>query len=85
MTAAASAPIAAAPSAAGLREHVVRRGEHLWSIARDDLADHGADTTVDHVAAHWRRLVEQNRDRLGGDPDLVLPGQVVLLPAPPTS
>lgn len=60
-------------------EHVVRAGEHLWSIARDALAAAGLATDDLAVARHWRRLVDANRDRLGGDPDLVHPGQVVAL------
>lgn len=50
---------------------VVQPGDHLWSIA--------ARTAPGDVVRYWVQLVEANRDRLP-DPDLVLPGQVLVLP-----
>jgi nucleoid-associated protein YgaU len=34
------------------------------------------------VAPYWRAVIDANRDRLAvpGDPDLILPGQVIVLP-----
>lgn len=64
--------------------HEVRTGDHLWSIAHDHLAAvTDADPTDDEVAAHWRDVIDANRDRLvdADNPDLLLPGQEVLLPA----
>lgn len=64
----------------------VRPGDHLWSIALAELVRRrgtGADdlATAD-VAAYWAAVVEHNRDRLrSGDPDVVLPGETILLPA----
>ena len=59
------------------REHVVRPGEHLWSIA----ATIAGDTHPEQVARYWRRLVETNRERLrSGDPDLLYPGERLRLP-----
>ena len=36
------------------------------------------------VIGHWRRLVEANRARLldPGNPDLLMPGQALILPDP---
>lgn len=71
------APVAAAG------EHEVVAGEHLWSIAADHLAAHlDHDASEAEVAAHWRRLIEANRDRLANpdDPDLIFPGQRFVLP-----
>lgn len=63
-------------------EWTVEQGDHLWSIAeRVVSADHpGADD--DTTARYWALLVEANRDRfvVPDDPDLILPGQRLLLP-----
>lgn len=52
---------------------VVQPGDHLWSIAERSAPG--------DVVPYWVALVEANRDRLA-DPDLVLPGQVLVLPDP---
>jgi len=62
-----------------LHRHVVQRGESLWSIAAADLEAAGRGT--ERIAAHWVRIVELNRDRVrSGNPDLIYPGEVVVLP-----
>lgn len=61
---------------------VVMPGDHLWSISRRRL-EHASDGAVsnDAVASYWRRVIDANRDRLhSGDPDLIYPGETVLLP-----
>lgn len=50
---------------------VVRAGDTLWHLAIDH------DTT-------WPELYELNRDVIGSDPDLIHPGQRLLLPTPET-
>jgi LysM domain len=66
----------------------VASGDNLWSIARDHLAKApggGSDEpTNSEVAAYWTQVKEANQDRLR-DPDLIKPGQMVVLPpiAPP--
>jgi hypothetical protein len=70
----------AAPEAG---EHEVVAGEHLWSIAADHLAAHLDRTPTEaEITPHWQRLVEDNRDRLANpdDPDLIFPGQRLVLP-----
>jgi nucleoid-associated protein YgaU len=80
-----SAPVpdwpAPLPAAA---DHVVVRGDCLWDIA----AARGRDQTglaptnreiADAVAAWWGA----NRDVIGPDPDLLIPGQVLRPPDPP--
>lgn len=63
------------------REVVVRRGDHLWRLAVRELRRSGRHPDVHEVAAYWRRVVERNRDRIAsGDPDLIVPGEVVVLP-----
>ncbi|GIU85197.1 MAG: hypothetical protein KatS3mg008_1972 [Acidimicrobiales bacterium] len=63
----------------------VRRGEHLWSIAEEFLAEVlGRPPTTSETAAYHRRLIEANRHRLfdPDDPDLVFAGQTFTLPRP---
>ena len=70
-------PAPAPPPAAAANEWVVAPGESFWSIAEDVV---GAGTTAE-ITAYWRTLIDANRDRLvTPDPDLVLPGQVFVLP-----
>lgn len=54
--------------------HVVRAGESLWSIAASS-APEGSD-----LDARWRAIWAANRDVVGDDPDLILPGQRLRLP-----
>ena len=56
---------------------VVRRGDTLWSIARDHL---GPDASDAEVAAHWPRWHAANRGVIGPDADALLPGQVLRPP-----
>lgn len=59
---------------------VVRPGDSLWSIAAAAL---GPDADQGEVSTHWRRVHELNRDVIGPDPDLIHPGQHLLLPDRP--
>ena len=54
--------------------YVVRPGDSLWSIAR---AHPDATGSVDR---RWRAIWAANRDVVGDDPDLILPGQALRLP-----
>lgn len=60
------------------RDHVVRPGDSLWSIAE---AAPGAGAK--DVEERWRAIWAANRDVIGDDPDLILPGQRLRLPEPP--
>lgn len=57
---------------------VVVPGDCLWTIAARHLGP-GA-TNVD-IATEWRRWYDANREVIGADPDLILPGQRL---TPPT-
>ena len=66
-------------------QHLVVRGEHLWSIAADHLDDvWGRPPTNDEIADHWRNLIDTNTSRLvhPDEPDLIWPDQVFILPDP---
>lgn len=67
-TAAASAPA---------EEVVVHRGDTLWGIAARHL---GAQATDQDVADAWPRWYAANRDVIGPDPDLIVPGQRLVVP-----
>jgi resuscitation-promoting factor RpfA len=59
-------------------EVVVRRGDSLWQIAARALS---GDATDAEIATEWPRWYEANRDVVGDDPDLLLPGTVLRPPA----
>jgi hypothetical protein len=59
---------------------VVLRGDTLWSIAARHL-DPGASAA--EITAEWHRWLATNRDVIGTDPNLILPGQELLAPAAP--
>lgn len=69
-----STTVASAP----VEEVVVRRGDTLWSIAARHL---GEQATDQDVAEAWPRWYSTNRDVIGGDPDLIVPGQRLVVPA----
>ncbi|MFC5998593.1 LysM peptidoglycan-binding domain-containing protein [Quadrisphaera sp. GCM10027208] len=79
---AASLPASeAAPARAHLRSEdavVVRRGDTLWDIAARSLP---AGAGAAEIAAEWPRWWAANRDVIGPDPDLLLPGQRLVPPA----
>lgn len=59
---------------------VVRSGDSLWSLAAEQLGPLATDA---EIAAHWPRWYERNRDVIGADPDLILPGQIFAVPEVP--
>lgn len=74
-----STPAASAVTGAGAaRQVVVQPGDSLWEIARRHLPD-GASQA--QVAAAWPAWYEANQETVGPDPDLIRPGQVLLVPA----
>lgn len=60
----------------------VREGDHLWSISEDTLETMlGSSVPDDVVSPYWRQVVEVNAPLLrSGDPDLIFPGETVVLP-----
>ena len=76
-------PAVPPPPAAGPSSWIVEPGDSFWSIATDTVSPPepgGPDHRL--VAGYWRRLVEANRSRLidPGNPDLLVPGQELVLP-----
>lgn len=60
-------------------ELVVRPGDSLWSLTARRL---GPAASTAAIAAQWPRLYAANRDAIGHDPNLIRPGQRLVLPAP---
>ena len=56
---------------------VVEPGDSLWSISQERLAPNATPWRVD---SYVERLYTLNQDRIGGDPNLIFPGQKLLLP-----
>jgi len=78
-------PLTAGPlrppgTAAGAAEVTVRAGDSLWSICTEQLGPLASDVDV---ALAWPRLYQANRELIGADPGVLLPGQVLKLPAAP--
>lgn len=60
----------------------VEAGDSLWSISRAHLESGGASATPADIAGAWPQWWEANRQLVGDDPDLLLPGTQL---TPPTS
>lgn len=74
-----------APATAGI-EVVVDAGDHLWSLAEGALeAAWGRAPSDAEVVGYWEQVIEANRARLAdsANPDLVFPGQSLVLPPAP--
>jgi nucleoid-associated protein YgaU len=61
--------------------HVVVRGDTLWDIAERNLP-RGA-RTASRTAEYWPLLHAENRRVIGADPDRLLPGMRLAIPAAP--
>jgi hypothetical protein len=64
---------------------VVHAGDTFWSIAEEALADHrGSFPPQNDVIRYWRQLIAVNQPNLAapGNPDLLVPGQSLVLPSP---
>jgi nucleoid-associated protein YgaU len=65
------------PRRTDVGEVVVRRGDSLWDLAARYL---GPAATAADVAAEWPRWYAANRQVIGPDPDLLLPGERLVPP-----
>lgn len=57
--------------------HIVRHGDTLWQLAAAELPPDASDGDV---ARRWPLWHRANRTTIGRDPDLLLPGQVLVPP-----
>lgn len=76
-----AAPQATVPNDAS--EVVVQPGDHMWSLAEQRLSlVLGREVSDVEIAPYWLKVVGTNLSRISsGDPDLIFPGEVLLLPA----
>ncbi|WP_284762278.1 LysM domain-containing protein [Arthrobacter sp. efr-133-R2A-63] len=58
-------------------EVVVKRGDSLWSIAARQLGPMASDVDI---ALHWPKWYATNRNVIGDDPGLLIPGQILQPP-----
>lgn len=80
-----AAPSPPSPAPVAAAEVVVQPGESFWLLAeRHETNRLGRQPTEAEVGACWQELVARNRHRLAvpGDPDLLFPGQRLILPCP---
>lgn len=64
----------------GARTWRVEPGDHLWAIARHVVTATSPGAGNTDVGAYWIRLIEANLGVVGENPDLIHPGQVIVLP-----
>lgn len=80
----ASAPVVEPPieSPAETIEVVVKPGDHMWSLAKARLRDSLERVPTEaEISPYWLRVIEANQARIrSGDPDLIFPGEVLVLP-----
>lgn len=69
----------APPQVSAPPEVVVADGDSLWSLAAARLGPGAVDADV---TTYWHRIHALNRTSIGPDPDLLHPGQRLLLPLP---
>ena len=62
---------------------VVRSGDHLWGLAERRLIEvQGRGVSDSEVALYWLTVIAANLPRIrSADPDLIYPGEVLVLPA----
>ena len=56
----------------------VRPGDTLWGLAARSL---GPDASDAQIAAEWPRWYAANASTIGPDPDVLLPGQMLVVPS----
>lgn len=55
-------------------------GDHLWHVAESTLQDRGVPTDDRSVGHYLAALIDANRSVVGDDPDLIHPGDTIVLP-----
>jgi hypothetical protein len=72
-------PVSPTPPPPQQRDWIVQPGESFWAKAEQMRGSVSEAAVIDY----WLALIDANRERLvrPGDPDLILPGQVFVLPS----
>lgn len=66
--------------ARGATIYTVIKGDSLWKIARVELERADRSPTGEQITRLWNEIYQANRDVIGLDPGLILPGQVLTIP-----
>jgi resuscitation-promoting factor RpfA len=73
-----ASPVARTTTTDAEATHVVLRGDTLWGLAARHLGGNPTDAEVLREVTRWHDV---NRDVIGADPDRLLPGQILRVPA----
>lgn len=75
-------PVQVGAVANGSNVVVVQRGDHLWKISKEGLSTFLERTPTNaEISPYWRETISVNADELrSGDPNLIFPGEKVILP-----
>lgn len=65
---------------AASRSYTVESGDCLWRIARKALAEGGRTPEGASISDYWREIYRANRALIGPNPNLIHPGQILILP-----
>jgi hypothetical protein len=75
------APPSISVRAAAHLEVVVTEGDHLWGLAERRVSSVLGRPAADHeIAPYWREVISSNPEIRSGDPDVIYPGEVIVLP-----
>ncbi len=62
-------------------EVIVTEGDHLWALAERRVSSVLGRRAADHeIAPYWREVISSNPELRSGDPDIIYPGEVIVLP-----
>jgi hypothetical protein len=74
-------PLSITIRAAADLEVVVTEGDHLWGLAERRVSALLGRPAADHeIAPYWRQVISSNPEIRSGDPDVIYPGEVIVLP-----
>ena len=56
-------------------------GDHLWALAERRMSEALGRPAADHeIAPYWREVISSNPELRSGNPDVIYPGEVIVLP-----
>ena len=62
-------------------EVIVTEGDHLWALAERRVSEMLGRPAADHeIAPYWREVISSNPELRSGNPDIIYPGEVIVLP-----